>query len=346
MGNKKYYSMYIIIDDEPESFNYLVQLDKDTSRFIIEPIYIIGTYGTIVNVETGHVVKQHVDNLGYCRVTLNAIDTKNDDEHTTTQFLVHRLVAMTFVDGYDYNNDRIVINHFDSNPSHNYYKNLEWCTQDENIQHAVATGNMDAHLLQMSKNNIKFDNKLVRQIAKLLEDGSSPADIYKILNISDLKIKSLYGIIERIRYDPSFEYLRDEFDIPVNILNKTDIDEVHKICKLLQDGLLARDIIKYLNITDSKEKERMRTKISKIRLGKHYTEISSQYNIPKTDATYNKKYSNDDIHMICRLISKGYSNSEIIDIMKLDNSNKLARKYITSIRGRFIRKDITKLYKW
>lgn len=49
------------------------------------------------------------------------------------KFLVHRLVALAFlekVDGKDF------INHKDGNSLNNHFENLEWCTMEENFQHA------------------------------------------------------------------------------------------------------------------------------------------------------------------------------------------------------------------
>lgn len=49
---------------------------------------------------------------------------------------VHRLVGKYFVDGYF---DGAVINHIDKDKHNNYYKNLEWVTQTENIHKSYDT---------------------------------------------------------------------------------------------------------------------------------------------------------------------------------------------------------------
>ena len=59
--------------------------------------------------------------------------------------LVHRLVAKAFIPlpqrfiemGLTY--DDLEVNHIDGNPSNNNISNLEWCTKEENMQHAVRT---------------------------------------------------------------------------------------------------------------------------------------------------------------------------------------------------------------
>ena len=51
--------------------------------------------------------------------------------------MVHRLVAIAFLPNPD---DKDQVNHKDGNKRNNCLSNLEWATQFENMQHAVATG--------------------------------------------------------------------------------------------------------------------------------------------------------------------------------------------------------------
>ena len=48
-------------------------------------------------------------------------------------FMVHRLVGMAFVPGYDEN---LQINHLNGVPDDNRPENLEWCNGSQNLQHA------------------------------------------------------------------------------------------------------------------------------------------------------------------------------------------------------------------
>ena len=52
---------------------------------------------------------------------------------------VHRLVAGAFVSN---PSAKPVVNHLDSDRANNHYKNLEWCTQAENLSHATASGHL------------------------------------------------------------------------------------------------------------------------------------------------------------------------------------------------------------
>lgn len=50
---------------------------------------------------------------------------------------VHRLVALTFIDGYVHG---LVTNHKDADKTNNHIDNLEWCTPKQNTNHAWALG--------------------------------------------------------------------------------------------------------------------------------------------------------------------------------------------------------------
>lgn len=52
-------------------------------------------------------------------------------------WLVSRLVAMTWCDGY---RDGLTVNHIDGNPHNNNADNLEWVSLSENIQHGFENG--------------------------------------------------------------------------------------------------------------------------------------------------------------------------------------------------------------
>lgn len=75
----------------------------------------------------GKVLTKNLSN-GYHAVTLS----RNNSQKI---FLVHRLVALLFL-GSPKSNE--VVNHKDGNKTNNAAINLEWCTQKENVRHAIT----------------------------------------------------------------------------------------------------------------------------------------------------------------------------------------------------------------
>jgi len=53
------------------------------------------------------------------------------------RFLVHRLIALVFIPAIE---GKPWINHKDGNPHNNKPGNLEWCTREENVEHAQKNG--------------------------------------------------------------------------------------------------------------------------------------------------------------------------------------------------------------
>lgn len=77
-------------------------------------------------------LKQKTDRGGYKRVSLYK-------DKVCKAFLVHRLVALTFLEripGHD------LVNHIDCNPANNCVENLEWCNSRHNVNHAFDNGLM------------------------------------------------------------------------------------------------------------------------------------------------------------------------------------------------------------
>ena len=87
--------------------------------------YEVSNFGNVRNKKTGRILSPQLNrkNNGYARVTLNS-----------GRDYVHRIVAGSF---FDCDLDNHEINHIDGNRLNNTLANLEVCTKQENIQHAM-----------------------------------------------------------------------------------------------------------------------------------------------------------------------------------------------------------------
>ena len=89
--------------------------------------YLINPLGLIVRESNLEPKNTWSSSDGYVRVSLNG-----------HQYGVHVLVARMFVPGRSAS--RWQVNHIDGDKTYNYYRNLEWATPRENIEHVFESG--------------------------------------------------------------------------------------------------------------------------------------------------------------------------------------------------------------
>lgn len=92
--------------------------------------YEASIYGEIFGEKKDTPLSPGISKDGYLRVVL----CENGKPHTKK---VHRLVAETFIPNPC---NKPEVNHIDGNKQNNRVTNLEWCTHQENVRHAFATG--------------------------------------------------------------------------------------------------------------------------------------------------------------------------------------------------------------
>lgn len=99
------------------------------------------------------------------------------------QRFVHRLVAITYLPN---PKNLPQINHKDGNKMNNALGNLEWCTAQENIQHAATVLGME-----FGARNRKLAAQDVKKIRQLIHQGVGDIAISNRYNVSDTCIYNL-----------------------------------------------------------------------------------------------------------------------------------------------------------
>ena len=87
--------------------------------------YEASTHGRIRRIDSGHIMKSYEDNLGYQQINIKGT---NGEDITR---LVHRLVAITFIDNPE---NKPTVNHIEHGRSDNHISNLEWATYKEQAE--------------------------------------------------------------------------------------------------------------------------------------------------------------------------------------------------------------------
>ena len=110
-------------------FMYICNMEQ-WKRLKEHPYFEISNMGRLRKCMTGRILNGSIDHHGYMvfRTKHKGIKYYNS---------VHRLVALYFIDN-PLNKD--CVNHIDCDKTNNKVKNLEWCTKQENTDHAVNLG--------------------------------------------------------------------------------------------------------------------------------------------------------------------------------------------------------------
>ena len=137
------------------------------------------------------ILKQSIGKKGYKVISLN----KNKKRK---QYKVHRLIAEAFIPNPE---NKPQINHIDGNKLNNDINNLEWCTQNENIQHAYNTGlykNYSPPPVRQKRKIIQYslDGQFIKYWIGIADTAKKlNCDYSNIVNCCRGKQKSAFGFI-------------------------------------------------------------------------------------------------------------------------------------------------------
>lgn len=149
------------------------------------PLYVCSPSGTIKNIKRDKALRPTKDKNGYKKVLL----CKNGYHKNIA---VHRVVALTFLDN---PNNLPQVNHIDGNKINNNVSNLEWCSNYDNMQHAIKKGLVKVKY--ENNPNAKLKKKDVLNIREWFASGRYTKDeLAKTFGVSTTLIR--YIIQEKI----------------------------------------------------------------------------------------------------------------------------------------------------
>lgn len=275
--------------------------------------YTISNTGECCNPK-GLVIKPYANNNGYLMYDIRDIKR-----------LAHRLVAEAFIPNLD---NKPHVNHINSNRQDNWYKNLEWVTPSENMQHSVKSGFLLEGLHRGSdRPGAKHTEDDARKVCELFEQGYRPGEVVKATGFS---MHFVYGILKGKKWSHiSKDYnLIDRCGEPLYTEQ-----QIHECCKYLSECKSNMWIAEKMGIP--------RHMPAQVRKGNLRPDISSQYTFPQTPQRDGVRLiPNDTIHKICRLLELEIGPTEITRIFP-----EVSTATIQLIKNGTQYRDISRQYK-
>lgn len=261
------------------------------------PIYIVSDWGRIYDISENKFISQYEDVRGYFQVYLK---TSNGSKCKA----IYRIVIIEFC-GYDPNPERDHVDHISGVKRNNSLYNLRWLTKAENTRAALDLGLLTRKLCDDD----------VKEICTMLQSGVPKQDILDFISSKGFTHPKtvFYNIYNRTGWTRISDEYPDFKDYRERKPAFTD-EQVHKICKCLEQNMKHNKILDELGIDRTKlstdERTVFYTAISHIKRGTTSPQISSKYNIDKTNQK--KLFTEEEVHKICKLLSIGKRGNEIL----------------------------------
>lgn len=152
--------------------------------------YEVSSDGIVRNKKTSRVLKQTPRPKGYVAVTLYSGTVES-----RKSFLVHRLVASAFI-----GESELQVNHKDLNKRNNKLENLEYCTNQENMTHAVENGAYDEDN-QRRRKKVEQIHPITKEVVKVWDSisGAEKTGYSSVSNVVNGRGKTSKGYYWRYK---------------------------------------------------------------------------------------------------------------------------------------------------
>lgn len=176
---------------------------------IIRDKYQISNHGRIRDKNTKEILHQRLDKYGYCMITLK-LNNPTEGGYYSKPFKTHRIVANAW-----YGVSSSDVNHIDGVHNNNYYKNLEYTTRLENLDHAIKTGLRET-----------IPAEQIEMIYDLLAKYTRPKFVYENMIDHDKYPRITYSLVKAVK--------RGFYDHKIDMTNRKPLTKmftqsIHKI---------------------------------------------------------------------------------------------------------------------
>ena len=149
-----------------------------------------------------------------------------------------------------------------------------------------------------------LSNEKIHRICELLEKGYTISDVAIMEDVS-------YCTISQIRSGRLYPEISEKYDILHQEKEFNELNTIHKICKMIEDGEKNIDIVRECGVP--------KHIVTEIKCRRIHREISNHYNFP--DATkQRRRISDEKLHKACQLIDEGKSTNDIIKEVRISVS--------------------------
>lgn len=244
--------------------------------------YIINKNGDIIDLKTGKNKKYSISHKNYLTTNLRINNSKASKyffnklisygEHSRCIYKhipVHRLVALLFCEIPERHKGKVLtelqVNHIDGNKNNNHYTNLEWCDNNENMQHARKNG-----LFKLSRNvlakNIKTNNIIsFYSIQKCFEYFKNNFNCsFNVVQLRTHLVGKNYGMI--VKNDHVFKF-DDGSHWPDKLVKNPDHITLSTICNVYGKNIITNDICIFSSLEHAADY--LKLNINRIRLARY-----------------------------------------------------------------------------
>lgn len=328
---------FIALNSHVVTFTNPVYVDSDKKYRLIArfPGYAISKDGTIIDIRKGTIINRpqenKVDIFTYERISLYDQATS-----TTRSYLIHRLVAITWLENEDYFRYPIV-NHKDKNRANYHVDNLEWVSYSSNARHALST-------VINPLNDIGYTSKFtIKNIeTNKIKHFDSMSELTRYLGINKINLRFYKLNTGKVWNSPKGNYLikpfedkefvTTEFKKWVNyyyVVTYTDgrTETIYTIPALNETFTGRTSIMEY----EALRKEILAKRPDVLDIVR-YTNKNTFDKVEAMDITTNKTYETSNMREMEKLL--GVSNSVLHSAYKTKNVNRVyLGKYVFKFNG-------------